>query len=326
MGCVPRQPCAGCSAGGIADRGSDAALADSDRGCPWRNWRSMAEFSCTGRGPARSAPAPDKCGLGMTTPRSRRRRVLVTGANGVVGRILWSGLRARHDLSGIDRRGTRDPGVSRGDTRRLRHVERALAGHDAVVDLAARTDPSIAWEEVYAHNLPPTVNTFEAARREGVRRVVYASSNHVTGLYERDDPYAAIVAGQYAALDSTAVPLLGPNVAARPDSFYAIGKLLGEATGRYYAEEHGLSVICLRFGSIVAEDRPQVARHYATFLSHRDLLNLVAACLDAPDELVYEVIYGVSANRWRYWDIENATEAIGWRPRDDAEAWRDQDG
>ena len=97
---------------------------------------------------------------------------------------------------------------------------------------------------------------------------------------------------------------------------------MGEAAGRFYAEEHGMSVICLRIGSFVRENRPLNTRNYATFLSHRDLVALFGACLSAPDGLRFGIYYGVSANQWRIWDIENAEHELGYRPLDDAERWR----
>ena len=96
----------------------------------------------------------------------------------------------------------------------------------------------------------------------------------------------------------------------------------GEAAARYYAEEHGLSVICLRIGTVNAANRPENTRQLATLLTHRDLVQLVRCCLAAPDSVRFAVLYGVSANTWRFWDLEEARRAVGYAPVDDAEAWR----
>jgi nucleoside-diphosphate-sugar epimerase len=118
------------------------------------------------------------------------------------------------------------------------------------------------------------------------------------------------------------VPRLGADAPIRPDGPYAVGKALGEAAGRFYSDEYGLSVICLRIGHVNLDDRPKEPGQFATLLSHRDLVELVRCCLAAPPTLRFGVFYGVSANRWRFWDIEAARAAIGFEPRDDAERIR----
>ena len=167
------------------------------------------------------------------------------------------------------------------------------------------------------------MNALEAARLAGVRRVVFASSNHVTGMVERDEPYASILAGAYDGLDPSSLLRVGVDDPVRPDGPYGIGKALGEAAARYYAEEYGLSVICLRIGTVNQANRPTNARHFSTLLTHRDLVELVRCCLEAPESLRFAVFYGVSGNTWRIWDIENARETIGFEPRDNAESWRE---
>ena len=108
----------------------------------------------------------------------------------------------------------------------------------------------------------------------------------------------------------------------RPDGAYGIGKAFGEAAARYYADEHGLSTICLRIGTCKASDRPERPRDFATLLTHADLVRLVVAALEAPDGVRFATFYGVSANTWRFWEIEDAREAIGFEPADDAERFR----
>jgi uronate dehydrogenase len=110
----------------------------------------------------------------------------------------------------------------------------------------------------------------------------------------------------------------------RPDSPYAVGKAMDEAAGRYFAEQHELSVIALRIGTVRPDDHPEEQRHLATFLSHRDLVELVERCIDAPPSVRFGVFYGVSANTWRIWDIDEARDVLGYSPRDDAEAMRSQ--
>jgi uronate dehydrogenase len=245
--------------------------------------------------------------------------VLITGAGGLIGQILRRGLAGEYEFRGIDSR--RSPGIRRADMTKPKSIAREFEGVDTVVDLAGISQLTTPWREVWKNNIAATVNAFEAARRAGVRRVVFASSNHVTGLYERDQPYARIVAGELDSLDRNEIPLIRTTDPIRPDSPYALGKAFGEAAGRYYADEFGLSVFCLRIGTVNAEDRPTGSRHFATLLTHADLIRLVRRALEAPPELRFGVYYGVSANTWRFWDVANARE-IGWIPEDDAERYR----
>jgi nucleoside-diphosphate-sugar epimerase len=194
---------------------------------------------------------------------------------------------------------------------------------DAVVHLAEVAGAGADWPTVYRNNLRGTINALEAARLAGARRFVYASSNHVTGGYEQDEPYSSIIAGRYDGLRPDEVPKLGASSPIRPDSPYGVGKAFGEAAARHYADAYGLQTICLRIGTVMADDRPTRPRHYATLLTHADLVRLVTAALEAPADRGFAVVYGVSANTWRFWDIADAASAIGYRPQDDAETFRD---
>src|SRR5947209_3668871 len=152
-----------------------------------------------------------------------RPRVLLTGAAGLIGGILREGLAETHDVEGLDR-ARRSGAEWIVDMRHLRRVERAIEGIEFVVDLAANSDVSASWESVLRNNVTATFNCLEAARRAGVTRVVFASSNHVVGLYERDEPYASVVAGEYAGLDPEQLPRLTSGAPIRPDSAYGVGK------------------------------------------------------------------------------------------------------
>ena len=239
----------------------------------------------------------------------------------MVGRVLWDELAGRHTLTGIDRRPDRRRGIGRGDVGRPRSIASAFEGVEAVVDLATSPSVELPWKDVN-RDMAGRVNVLEAAREHGVRRYVFASSNHVTGMYELDPPYSKIVAGEYDGLEPGSFPLIAADWPIRPDSPYGVGKAFTEAAARYYADEHGLSCICLRIGTVRAEDSPANVRHYATLLSHADLVRLVDCSLDAPPELRFGIYYGVSANTWRFWDLANAREQLGFEPADDTERFR----
>jgi nucleoside-diphosphate-sugar epimerase len=246
--------------------------------------------------------------------------VLITGAGGLVGGILRKSLRDRYELRGLDSHPGRGVDVV-ADMTDLAAIEGAFEGIDAVVDLAADPNADASWQTVRENNIPATLNALEAARQAGARRFVFASSNHVTGMYEHDEPYASIVAGNYDSVPE-AFERIRAASPIRPDGPYGVGKATGEAAARFYADEHGLSAICLRIGTVNQPGRPQNAREFATLLTHRDLVHLVGRCLAAPASVRFAVLYGVSANKWRFWDIEEARHTIGYEPRDDAERWR----
>jgi uronate dehydrogenase len=158
-----------------------------------------------------------------------------------------------------------------------------------------------AWEPILRGNIVATYNLFEAARQNGVRRMIFASTNHVTGFYRADEEV------------DTGMPV-------RPDSRYAVSKVFGEALGRLYADKHGMEVACLRIGSF--RYRPQTLRQLATWMSPRDFVELVRCCLEAP-QYHFIVLYGVSANtrtRWR----DEARKVVGFVPRDNAELFAGQ--
>jgi nucleoside-diphosphate-sugar epimerase len=253
-------------------------------------------------------------------------RVVVTGAAGIVGRVVLDGIDARHDVRGVDARRTSrtDRRVDRVQLRRPGAAARALAGADVVVHLADRASQSTPWRTVHHNNLRVLWNTLEAARAVGARRVVLASSNAVVGGYEDDHPYREILAGHLDGLDPSAVPLLTSDVPVRPNGAYAVGKVTAEAAGRFMADRYDLSVIALRIGTVRPGDRPDNVRHLSTLLTGRDLVHLVEQCIDAPDDVRFATFYGVSANTWRIWDISDARAIVGYEPVDDAERWRGQ--
>ncbi len=123
------------------------------------------------------------------------RKVAITGGSGLIGGILIKGLARRHQVTGIARRKVENLDLVMVDSKDAGSLREAFAGADVVVDLAARVSGA-DWPAVYDNNLPSTYNALQAAHEAGVKRVVFASSNHATGMYERDKPYADVVAGR----------------------------------------------------------------------------------------------------------------------------------
>ena len=255
---------------------------------------------------------------------SDKKKVLITGAAGLVGGVLRDGLKDDYELSGVDRVAIEGFNSLVADTTDLDAVLHAYEGIDTVIDLASVPSDKTRWEVVHQNNLTSTHNAMEASRRAGVKRLIFASSNHATGNYEDDYPYSAIVAGRYGGIDPDNIPYVTTSMPIRPDGSYGIGKVFGEATGRHFSDRHGLSVICLRIGTLNGESRPLSVRHFATLLTHRDLVHLVDRSIQAPLEIKFGIFYGVSNNKWRIWDISNSRDSIGYNPQDNSEEWRER--
>ena len=213
---------------------------------------------------------------------ARKKRVLITGASGTIGSLLGRALADDYVLSGVDARPASEMDSLVADMTDLGAIEPAFANKDVVIDLAAAAPMDTPWDRVYENNIASTYNALEAARKAGVSRLIFASSNHVTGMYEGDAPYSSIVAGDYSGLDSSAIPMITTDMPVRPDGPYGIAKVFGEASGRYFSDRFGFSVICLRIGTLNRESRPLEVRQFATLLTHHDLVHLVDRCISAP--------------------------------------------
>jgi len=185
-----------------------------------------------------------------------------------------------------------------------------------VVHLAADPRHDADWHSVLRNNIHGTRNIFEAARLHGIKRVIFASSNHVTGAYEGDPP----------TLHRQSNPkLISVKDDPQPDGFYGISKLTGEAIARYYFDYHHIEAVCLRIGSVLEPDDPtKNERHLSTWLSHRDLVQLVRKALTAMEPFPgFGIYYGVSNNSRRFWDISSALGELGYSPEDNASSFFD---
>jgi NAD+ dependent glucose-6-phosphate dehydrogenase len=242
-------------------------------------------------------------------------KVAITGANGEIGRILAPFLAAEHDVRlGIwELNPEREPARftdSRLDVRRLdiRDADETrlfVEGADAVIHLAGQRETSAGWHQLTGPNIEGTFNVFDACRQCSVSKIVFASSNHVTGGYDLRDQRG-----------------LNGSEPVRPDSLYGVTKAFGEALGRFMSDTYGMSVICLRIGWVLPEPLgsealgPEAVRMW---LSPRDLCDLVSSSLRA--EVPYGIYYGTSRNTQRLWDLEPAIKDLGYTPVDDSEAF-----
>jgi len=250
------------------------------------------------------------------------RKVLITGISGLVGAVIREGLKSEYEITGVDLVSCEDAPTLVADSINLTDILPAFEGVDTVVDLASEPSNFAPWDVIHKNNLACTYNALEASRLSGVGRVIFASSNHATGMYEEDKPYSEIVSGNYGEVDLENFPFITTDMPIRPDGPYGIGKAFGEAAGRFYSDRYGLSVLCMRIGTLNSESKPESPRQFATLLTHGDLVQLVRCCIEAPADLKYGIYYGVSNNKRRFWDIGNARDEIGYIPVDNAEYWR----
>ncbi|NMM78867.1 hypothetical protein B2J88_48025 [Rhodococcus sp. SRB_17] len=228
-------------------------------------------------------------------------RILVTGAAGAIGKLVRKCLKGRvphlrlTDIAPID---TPDEGEEFWpcDLTDAVGIERAMKEVDAVIHLGASLNVD-DWQQTLNVNIGGTYNVFDAARRLGTKRVIYASSHHAVGMYP-------------------VTQRIGVEDPLRPDSLYGLSKCFGENLARYYWDKFAVETVCLRIGS--ARPKPMERREYVTWLSEPDFERLLLASLTA-SAVGCSVIYGVSKNGDVWWDNSDASH-IGFEPVDMAEA------
>lgn len=231
------------------------------------------------------------------------RRLLLTGADGQLGRVLRPRLKPHCEVLRLSHRS--DFGAAgAGEEIQLAYLENP----DAVRDLLRDVDAVVhmggvsteqPWSAILPSNIVGVYNLYEAARLHRVRRIVFASSNHVTGFYTQREVVS---------------PLQPP----RPDGLYGLSKAFGENLAQLYFDKHGIETVSLRIGS--SYEAPKDRRMLATWLSFDDLERLVVAALTAP-VVGHTVIYGMSDNATTWWD-NTCARHVGYRPQDSSERFR----
>src|SRR5512140_712553 len=238
-------------------------------------------------------------------------KLLITGSAGLIGGILWEGLFDSYELYGLDNHA--DTGKENRFQADITQEGQVQSVMDRIPDLRylihLAGDPRVDadWQSTFNVNIGGTANVYAQAQQHGVQRIVYASSNHVTGAYEGFPP------SRHTKEDVGMVRVSDPI---RPDGFYGVSKASGEAIARMYYELYGLESICLRIGSVTQDDDPGGnPRMRSTWLSHRDLIQLVLCSLQA--DVKFCIYYGVSNNKKRFWYIADAEREISYKPEDD---------
>ena len=225
--------------------------------------------------------------------------ILITGATGDVGSHLRRELMGKYRLRLSDKRPLlkKEKGESfmRADISRMADALKITKGVDAIVHLGGYSVEG-PWEGILSANLIGCYNVFEAARRNGVKRVLFPTSNHAVGFYRRDQ-----------TIDHRVYP--------KPDSRYGVSKVFGEALGSLYADKYGMEVFMMRIGNV--NPVPIDKRRLSIWFSPRDLAQLVSIGIEHPD-IKFEIVYGISRNKRAWYDNSNAFR-LGYRPQDDSE-------
>jgi uronate dehydrogenase len=224
--------------------------------------------------------------------------VLITGATGDVGNHLSRELAGKYKLRLSDRRPLKPPKGQtfvKADITKMADALRITKGVDAIVHLGGYSVEG-PWESILQANIIGCYNVFEAARRNGVKRVLFPTSNHAVGFYRRDQ-----------TIDHRVYP--------KPDSRYGVSKVFGEALGSLYADKYGMEVFMMRIGNV--NPVPIDKRRLSIWFSPRDLAQLVSIGIEHPD-IKFEIVYGISRNKRAWYDNSNAFR-LGYRPQDDSE-------
>jgi uronate dehydrogenase len=230
--------------------------------------------------------------------------ILITGANGNIGRVLSSHLQPNYHLRCLDLQPTTDIVDSIvADVNDYEAICEAMNGVDIAIHLAANPDQEQSWQDVYTTGIGGTYNVLEAARQAGVKKVIYASSILVSSLKSLHQGLK-----------------VSPEQLPQPDSLYGVGKVCGEVLGRMFATEYQMTIICLRIGAFTATNDLKIYSEFRrrNWCSGRDLAQLVEKCLQA-DLRGFHIFYGSSDNTNNQMDISNSRNSIDYQPQDNAE-------
>ncbi|MBT0570127.1 NAD(P)-dependent oxidoreductase [Curvibacter sp. CHRR-16] len=232
-------------------------------------------------------------------------KLLLTGAAGGLGKVLRETLKPYCDVIRLSDKAAMEPAkageeVIQADLANAAEVNAMVEGCDAIIHMGG-ISVEAPFEAIMQANILGVYNLYEAARKHGVKRVIFASSNHVIGFYKQSETIT---------VDS----------APRPDGYYGLSKAYGEDLSRYYFDRYGIETVCLRIGS--SFPKPRDRRMLCTYLSYDDLLRLLVASLSAP-AVGHSIIYGVSDNPVTWWDNSGARH-IGYKPQDSSAVFREE--
>ncbi len=253
------------------------------------------------------------------------KKVLVTGMAGMIGSAFGRHMADKYELSALDVREVQGVPSRVADIGDLDAIQPAFEGIDAVVHLAyILPDDEATLDDLWRVNIGGTYNVYEAARRAGVKHIVNASSGTVVMNHLWEEPYKAIIESRYEDVPET-WPLLTTDIPYRPNMLYACCKVWNETIARYYADLHGISSVCVRFGRVWPEDRPMTSERMSKgasmslWTSQRDAARGLACGIDNPPAEKYAAVNIVSHSSWGIMDLSYSKDAIGFEPLDSAD-------
>lgn len=244
-------------------------------------------------------------------------KIGITGAEGRIGGYLRAGLKGTHDINcfTLTPQDFDSTVVDISDTGAMNGV---FSGLEAVIHLAGDPSPSGSWESMLKNNIIGTFNVLEESRRAGVRKVVFASTNHTQ--------HGETMGESPNILDTSKRVMLRLGDYFNPSSIYGASKATGEIYGRLFARQHGVQFVALRIGAIGNEDsplrslgKPSEDYNRAMFLSRRDLVTAFQKALEVDRE--FTLAYVISNNGRRIFDMRETSETLGFYPEDDAETF-----
>lgn len=231
--------------------------------------------------------------------------MLLTGAGGYIGGLIIACLADRYDWILTD---LQSPADTRGlqfvpaDITEMAALRPLCKQAETIVHLAAASKPDAVWQDLLQPNIVGVYNLLQAACEAGCRRVIFASSLHVVDGHPKD------------------MQIL-PEMPVSPVSLYGATKAWGEAVAAFYARQKNLSAICLRIGWVMPRNDRRIVPGFPRLdivLTHEDLIRLITASIDAPDDLRFGIFHGISNNRRKRLDISSARELLRYEPQDDA--------
>ena len=246
------------------------------------------------------------------------KNILITGGAGLVGSVLTKGLKDKFNIRILDIKKADGVDSHTGDISNIDSIMPAFKDIDTVVHLAGDRRVHGDWDSILNNNIIGLYNIYEAARLSGVKRVVFASSQHATGGFYFVEPYSFINDGEYEKLPSDYKPL-DETCRIRPDSFYGASKSFGESISSYYSDFYNISTINIRIGWVISDNDPTFSPiSLNLWLSHRDIVQIIDLSINAPEEIKYDTFYATSDNHWKIWSIEKAKKILGYKPLDGA--------
>jgi NAD+ dependent glucose-6-phosphate dehydrogenase len=232
-----------------------------------------------------------------------RKKIVITGGAGNIGRKLWGPLGESFDCLFLDREPGTEAGILRADLSRFDpQWSRHFTGASCVIHLAGNPDAAATWDELYADNVDAVLNVCRACRETGVERLIFASSCHtMEGYFDRGLKRITAAMRPY------------------PTTSYGLSKVIGEGICRGFSDRHSLSVICLRIGWVLDFEELRTIPHVpwleSLWLSRTDLVQVMEKAIQLKN-IRFSILYAMSNNRNMIWDLQQTIDTLGYRPRD----------